>query len=170
MRYEKYHFLNLFHDFIKFNLLNKHLIYTSHCYMFLGLNRDLKKQKQETKQASMLVLPEQTLLWEGKQREHTACTGTCAPGTACWMWARAPGKEAQVRCQEALSASSIHKIPYIPPESIKANFSFSKTYGGTVRSFENMSWIFGKEDSNRHPDWPYYKIPLSPTPPERWQC
>lgn len=87
--------------------------------MFLGLNRDLKKQNQETKQTSMLVLPEQTLLWEGKQREHTACTGTCAPGTACWTWARAPGKEAQVRCQEALSASSIHKIPYIPPESIK---------------------------------------------------
>lgn len=56
------------------------------------------------------------------------------------------------------------------PRVLRTNFSFSKTYGGTVQSFENMSWIFGKEDSNRQPDWPYYKIPLSPTPPERWQC
>lgn len=67
----------------------------------------------------MLVLTEQTFLWERQQREHTACTGTCVLGTACWKWVNALGKETQARCQEALSASSIHKIPYIPPKSIK---------------------------------------------------
>lgn len=110
-------FLNLFHDFIKFNLLNKHLIYGSHCYMFLGLNHDLKNKKP-SKQAC--------LSWERQQRDHTACTGTCVPRTACWKWVSAPGKETQVRCQEALSASSIHKIPYIPLESIKDKLLISQ--------------------------------------------
>lgn len=50
---------------------------------------------------------------------HTACTVTRLQCTARWKLASTLGKEKQVRCQEALSVSSIHKIPYIPPESIK---------------------------------------------------
>jgi hypothetical protein len=82
--------------------------------------------------------------------------------------ANALEKGKQIRCQEAFSVSPIHKIPYVPPESIKNKLLiFKKPTDGQV--FELWEYVISMQSRGLTGIQIHltYKLHLPPTPRER---